>query len=121
MFDELKKVFDSNEDYIQNYNIDTFDDLKNSKIINFYYLLFKYIFKNSIYIYNINFLYNNRKNIIKIIKDEKQLYKITDEKVKDIINLITDSKYYTSVYLQKNNDNISDKEEKNKNLSSSSK
>jgi len=105
MFDELKKLFDSNEDYIQNYNIVTFDDLKNSKIINFYYLLFKYIFKNSIYIYNINFLYNNRKNIIKIIKDEKQLYKITDEKVKDIINLITDSKYYTSVYLQKNNDN----------------
>ena len=92
MFDELKKVFDSNEDYIQNYNIDTFDDLKNTKIINFYYLLFKYIFKNSIYIYNINFLYNNRNKIIKIIKDEKQLYTITDEKVKDIINLITDSK-----------------------------
>ena len=121
MFDELKKVFDSNEDYIQNYNIDTFDDLKNTKIINFYYLLFKYIFKNSIYIYNINFLYNNRNKIIKIIKDEKQLYTITDEKVKDIINLLTDSKYYTSVYLKKNNDNISDKEEKNKNLPSSSK
>ena len=122
MFDELKKVFDSNEDYIQNYNLDTFDDLKNSKIINFYYLLIKYIFKNPIYIYNINFLYNNRNKIIKIIKDEKQLYTITDEKVKDIINLITDSKYYTSLYLQKNNNNnISDKEGKNKNLPSSSK
>ena len=38
------------------------------KIVNYYYILLKYIYKDSIYIYNIPFFYKSRKIILKSIK-----------------------------------------------------
>ena len=56
------------EDVINNYGIFEMDDLLNGKKINFYYIFFKYILKNDIYIYQIPFFLKNKKNLIQIIK-----------------------------------------------------
>jgi hypothetical protein len=68
MHEELSLVLNSNESYVTDYIITEVEDLKNEKKINFYYILFKYILKNPIYIYNIEILLNTRKNIIKMVK-----------------------------------------------------
>ena len=67
MFNEISKILSSNDSYINVYRLTTFDDLFDSKKIDFYYILFKYILKHSIYIYYIDFLNETRKAIIKII------------------------------------------------------
>ena len=105
----IKKLFDENnkEDYIDSYKIKKFDNLVNEKIVNFYFILFKYIFKNNIYIYNINFLLENKKSILDIV--EKNYSKIGEimslnekkesslnSKIKFILKRFFDSEYYTS-------------------------
>ena len=108
MYMELSLVLDSNESYITDYIITEVEDLRNKKKINFYYILFKYILKNSIYIYNINMLLNTRKNLIKIIKtklnelssfnyDNDDLRKRKEYLLKEII----DSDYYYNKYHNK--------------------
>ena len=49
MFDELSKTLNINEDYIKKYIIKEINDLDNDNIINFYYILFKYILKKKKY------------------------------------------------------------------------
>ena len=71
IFEELSKTLNINEDYIKKYIIKEIKDLFNDNIINFYYILFKYILKNPIYIYNIPLLLEKRKNIIKLKKTNK--------------------------------------------------
>jgi len=67
MFNEISKDLCSNEIYINEYNLTTFYDLfDDSNKVNFYYILFKYILKNSIYIYYIDFLNKIRETIIKM-------------------------------------------------------
>ena len=55
IFNEIFKTLSSNENLINQYRLNTFDDLFDSKKIDFYYILFKYILKNPIYIYYIDF------------------------------------------------------------------
>ena len=50
MFDELSQILNSNKSYINEYIILKEKDLYNEKKINFYFILLKYILKNSIYI-----------------------------------------------------------------------
>ena len=113
MFDILSNYLNSNENNLQDYIINTYDDLFKETIINFYYFLFKYILKNSIYIYQNNFLFKIRKNIFNFIKgkNEHNMSDI-DTNLKDkliyIINTFTDSKYYFDNYI--NNSKIEDKE-----------
>ena len=76
MFEELKIIF-NDEKYINDYKINDYkindiEDFFKESNINFYYMLIKYIFKNSFFIYNIPLLYNTRKTIINIIKTEKK-------------------------------------------------
>ena len=75
LIDITKTIFDGIHDIIKrkenDYLIDNKDDLFNNKKINFYYILLKYILKNSIFIYQINFLMKTRKYIIKLIKSNK--------------------------------------------------
>ena len=107
IFEQLSKKLNTKDDFIKDYIISNIDDLFTNKKINFYYILFKYIFKNSIYIYHISFLNNLRKNIIKIIKSNSDkifdLYSNIDYEIKDkfeyIIKTITDSKYYFEQYI----------------------
>ena len=109
MFDELSNIFIDNN-IINKYKINEQKDLSDNNIINFYYILFKYILKNQIYIYHIPFLRQMKKTIIKIIKsDEFQISNVKDDlkqKLGEIINFITNSKYYFNKYLNNNKNNI---------------
>ena len=125
MFDELSKTLDINKDYIQKYIIlDKKDFSFNKEIINFYYILFKYILKESIYIYNIELLLKARKSIIQIIKKysddlfSNNIINENKEKMEYIIYFITDLKYYNNLYLsasQKNSLSFSFEKNKSKN------
>jgi len=97
MFNEISKTLSS--DIIYEYRLTTFYDLYDSKIIDFYYILFKYILKNSIYIYYIDFLNQIRKTIIKTIHlDLSDYQRRLDSNFKDkityIIKFFTNSDYY---------------------------
>ena len=123
MFDVLSNFLNSDNNYIKCYKIENIQDLKNEKIINFYYILFKYILKNSIYIYNNNFLYKMKKKVIKL-KPEKIIYELTNlktdeisnvkfnkDRIKYVINTFLDSGYYYETW--KNNAPISDEKKDN--------
>ena len=105
MCDELLKLLNSNEKYITDYMISNIDDLYNEKKINFYHILFKYILKNSRYIYQIPSLLKTGKIIRSIIKNKEEnikfynINKDTREKLEDIIIIITGSEYYFNEYL----------------------
>ena len=99
MIKKLIDFFNSNEEYINTNRIKNIKDLFDSKIINFYYFLLKYVFKHSIYIYNIPFLLDSHKIIIKAIKDNNSdLHKIffykNKDKIEYIIKTLSDSEYY---------------------------
>ena len=104
MFDELYKILECKEEgYIKEYEILNEDDLFCNEKLNFYYILFKYIFKNQIYIYQIPLFYKLRKFIIKQLKSNKSNYKnIIDNNIKDklkfIIKYLLDSEYYFKKY-----------------------
>ena len=98
IFDQLFKILDKENEYIKKYKITKKEDLLEEKNINFYYILLKYILKNSIYIYKIPFLLKTRKFILKIIKTDELSYdNLSDnnkEKLEYILQFMADSKYY---------------------------
>ena len=114
IFGELLLIFNSNEKYIQKYSINKIEDLYNEQTILFYENLFKFVFKNSFYIYNIPFLLKTRNTILKIIK--KELFKIAElnnnkkkEKIINIIKIFCDSKYYDK-YIEIKNEQLNKSE-----------
>jgi hypothetical protein len=97
IFKGLSKELDNkNNIYWNKYKIEELDDLRREKIINFYYILLKYILKNPFYIYNINFLDINRRNLLNLLK--QNLFKIKklseEKKIEYIINYMANSEYY---------------------------
>ena len=66
IFQSLLVLFNNNN-IIQKYTITKIEDLYDEQKIGFYYLLFKYIFKDSIYIYKIPFLLRSSRVILNII------------------------------------------------------
>ena len=100
IYDEIYKNLNINNNYyITKYKILELKDLLNEKNINFYYILFKYILKNTFYIYQIPFLLESRKNILKTIKTNldnisNTFIKDNYNKFKYIIDFFTDLKYY---------------------------
>ena len=130
IFNEIFKTLSSNENLINQYRLNTFGDLFDSKKIDFYYILFKYILKNPIYIYYIDFLNETRKTIIEIIHSEQNQIKNSSnnnnkkidnnfkDKIAYIIKYFTNSYYYMK-YINLNGSNIlnsklSDDKETNK-------
>ena len=113
MFNEIFSTLSSNESFINEYKLTKFDDLFESKKIDFYYILFKYLLKNPIYIYYIEFLNETRKNVIKIIHlDQNKLNgnnRLINNNFKDkiiyIIKFFTNSNYYVNKYIIENNNN----------------
>ena len=86
------------------------NDFIPEEIINFYYILFKYILKDPIYIYNIEILLISRKNLLKLLKNNEKesiINKLKDDNTKEkflyIFDFITDSKYYRDYKPKKNN------------------
>ena len=68
ILEALKEVL--TEKYLRNYKFESFEDLFESKEkLTFYFSLFENILKDSIYIYEIPFLLEQRKNIHQIIKN----------------------------------------------------
>ena len=105
MFEELKNILDD-EMYIKDYKMNEIQDFFVEIKVNFYYMLTKYIFKNSFFIYNIPLLYNTRNTIIKIIKTQKKellTYNIKNidllKKINYIFKFILDSNYYHNIFL----------------------
>jgi len=88
MFEELANILKSDNDYMKQYIIFDKYNLFDKGIIDFYYILSKYILKKKFYIYQIPFLVETRKKIIKIIKEN--IIKENDEKFKYIVNFFTD-------------------------------
>ena len=103
MFDGLSKALNKgNNSEINRYLIYSVNDLANEKKINFYYILFKYIFKkNSICLYNIDFLVKNINNFIQLNKKEINQIKLINikkeifKKIEEIFFMIPcRTKYY---------------------------
>ena len=105
----LKNLFNDNN-YKKNYIISNLNQI-NSKKINYYDILFRYILKNISYIYNVPFLNKVRRNILTIcLSNFNFIYK--DMQIKEpkelrnsLINKILD--------YDKNNNRLLDKEGKN--------
>ena len=102
MLENLKKILNSSEDFINNYKISNiFDLINDNSKINFYYILFKYILKNAFYIYQIEFLVKFREVIIdslktnlEKIKDSLKPANNNNEKIIYIIKSLDFAYYY---------------------------
>ena len=120
IFDEISKTL-NNKNGMNYYIISNIDDLNDKNKINFYYILFKYILKNSIYIYQINFIYNTKKVLLKIVKTSDKLYNLINDKndsdIKEriiyIINTFTDNEYYNVKFINNNNSELNQISETN--------
>jgi len=89
IFEGLKQVLI--EKNIEKYEIENFEDILNENKLSFYYMLFKYILKNSIYIYYIPFLLQTQKQITLLINNNlKEFYNIN----KDIFRLFETLSYF---------------------------
>ena len=109
IYDELSKVLNRNESYITDYSISNSEDLLDIKKINFYFILFKYLLKHSLMIYNFPFLLEARNIVINQIKNSVnfKLDKIDNdikERFEFNIKFILDSSYYYNIYT--NNKNV---------------
>ena len=110
MLENLKKILNSSEDFINNYKIsDIFDLINDNAKVNFYFILFKYILKNPFYIYQIEFLENFRKVIIDSlktnlskIKNSLKLQKDNNEKIIYIIKSLDSAYYYFNKPIKEN-------------------
>ena len=112
IYTELINFLNSDEIYQNIILIETIEDLFNIKKINFYYILLKYILKNSFYIYQTDFLTKARESIISFIKNNlyslliiaTDLDKNTKEKLDFVIKALTDTDYFYLKYTKMKND-----------------
>ena len=94
MFNKIKSLLDNKESdinkYLRSKNKDLFD-----KIINLFYILLKYIFKERNYIYQLNFFLDERESIKKLINSNNDYFesfkKDNKERLDYIIKIIADN------------------------------
>ena len=96
MFDNLNNEL-SMDEYKFNYKINELKDLLDERKKYFYYILIKYILKNSNFIYQIELLKRAREKIISYIKN-KNFYGVKNKYIDYIIESLLDSKYYIKLY-----------------------
>ena len=89
------------EEFVGKYNISLFKDLFNIDKINFIYILFKYLLKEEIFIYQNMFLLKIRKFILRTLKSDNKFleeYEKSDDNIKNklkfILDFITGADYY---------------------------
>ena len=106
IYEKLLTVFNSKNNYIQKYIISKFEDLYDEQKINFYFIILKYIFKNTIYIYNIPLLLNTRNTIIKLLKSDIDKFSEFNtnnphlkKKIDFVLKKLFESDYYYNKYL----------------------
>ena len=111
MYNELLEIFNNNEEYISYFKLFQLEDLFNEQKINFFMTIFKYVLKDSFYLYNFSFLISARNDFLKIIKldSNNKLSKYINnrndtnsalkEKVSFVVKKFCDSEYYISKYL----------------------
>jgi hypothetical protein len=111
LFDELRKILDN--DIINDKQFKNKEDFNKKYVINFYYILLKFILKNPVFIYNIRFLCDSRKKIIQIIKSPEKIILHSNkdfieykERLYFIIKALTDSEYYYNIFVNKVISNI---------------
>ena len=107
MFDSLSILLDKEKEYLKEFIIKDYDDLFNTKIINFYYTLFRYVIKGDYYIYQIPFLLEQRNRIKTLIKAnlDKFYYSFKskedeENKIKYFLGTFTEYKYYLNESLK---------------------
>jgi len=104
MIEKISKELNVENKNYKKYIIKNEKDLCNQEVINFYYILLKFIFKNNFFIYHFHFLLNFRIIIIKLI-NRKIFFNLNEDdkdKLEYIIKRITDSDYYYNKYLKYN-------------------
>jgi len=104
MIEKISKELNVENENYKKYIINNEKDLYNQEVINFYYILLKFIFKNNFFIYHFHFLLNFRIIIIKLI-NRKIFFNVNEDdkdKLEYIIKRITDSDYYYNKYLKYN-------------------
>ena len=101
IYKDIDYTLNNDEKVKNDYNIIKIEDIFDINKINFYRILFKYILKNSYFIYTIEYLLQIKKNILKLINSQKSSFlklknenKIQEEKLYDLFELLLDSKYY---------------------------
>ena len=100
MINEIKKILDNQNSYTNKYLISQKKDLSDIKKINFYFILLKYILKNSFFIYQINSLLKTRKLILNLIKLDYNKRSIScqdnqaKQRLKYLFEKIIDLDYY---------------------------
>jgi hypothetical protein len=102
ILDKLNSKFDNIKNFKNDYLILGVNDLLCDKKINFYYILLKFIYKNSIYIYQIPFLLKTRKVLLEALKTNKKnliSLKGNNEKIEYILRILFDSEFYYQKYL----------------------
>ena len=102
IFDGLKNGLN----YIKDYEINNAEDLNDERKVNFYYLFLKFIFKNSIYIYNVPFLLKTKKLFLELLNQDKIMQLKKNEKIEFIVLKILDSKYYSLKDNENSHENI---------------
>ena len=109
--------------------ISSFEDFTNEKKyklkINFYYLFFSYILKNSFYIYQYENLFKTRKNIINLINSNLQEFALfldnneNNSILKDTLSYFIEYDYYKKKafdYARNNSNNLEYEENSNKKI-----
>ena len=122
MLIKLSDTLNNSEQIKKNYEITNFNDLLEFSKINFYYVLFKYILKNTFYKYQIKFLIDMTRKTRNLIKNNFQPFNEEKiDKIKEKFNIfiisMTDSQYYLNLLYKKNNkiNNNSNKSNNNDN------
>ena len=98
------------EEFVGKYNISLFNDLFNIDKLNFIYILFKYLLKEEIFIYQNKFLLEIRNFIIRTIKSDNKFleeYEKSNDNIKNKLNFILDfitGADYCLYRLKQNND-----------------
>jgi hypothetical protein len=101
-----KTIFDGlmNGQNYEDYEINNLEDLNDERKVNFYYLLLEFIFKNSIYIYNVPFLLKAKKLFLELLKRKRVKYIKLNKKIEFITLKLLDSKFYSRIYYENINE-----------------
>ena len=98
MFKRLsEEINEKKNNFLNEYMINNLNDLKNEKLINFYYFIIVKVLKNPIYISKIDFLEKNRKNLVKLVKNNLINLKLSldsKNKIKSILKTICNDYFY---------------------------